>query len=105
MSFASQGEAKCFDLLEEMEKAGKVSNLRAQQTVRLTDAGIGYRVDFVLFDEETGVDVYVEFKGFETDVWLLKKKLWKFYGPGKLQIFKSRGGKIVLTEEIVPGLR
>jgi hypothetical protein len=37
--------------------------------------------------------VWAEAKGFETDPWKMKK-LWKHYGPGKLEIYKGNAKEI-----------
>lgn len=50
---------------------------------------------------EKGVLVFFEAKGFETEVWRLKRRLWKFYGPGPLEVWRSAGrGRIGLVETI-----
>lgn len=84
------------------ERAGEIKNIRSQVTLRLTDAKIGYRCDFVATDCATGLDFGVEAKGFPTEVWNLKKRLYKHYGPFRLEIWTGSHNNPKLTEIIVP---
>ncbi len=70
---------------------GLLVYLQFQPSYRLGPDTV-YRADFFEI-QDTGHFCAVEVKGFETDVWLAKKKLWKKYGPCELHIVK--GGKIV----------
>lgn len=101
-SFASKLESCLHDYLVDMEAKGEIKDLKLQDRVKLTEAEIVYIPDFSGIDMKTGIRVYWESKGFETEVWLLKKKLWKFYGPGPLYIFKGRAPKLSLVEVIIP---
>jgi predicted nuclease of restriction endonuclease-like RecB superfamily len=101
-AYASKAEAITGAWLQMLCKNGLIGNIRHQQKVYLTDARIGYIPDFVIWDTVLRQDVYVETKGFETNEWLIKKKLWKFYGPGTLRIYNVRNGQVILLEEIVP---
>lgn len=100
--FASQLEASLYSLLYLREKVGELSQLRCQPNVFLTDAKIRMIPDFSAVEVKTKELVYFEAKGFETDIWRLKKKLWEFYGPGRLQIYKGSHKKLILTEELKP---
>lgn len=101
MSFASKGEANCYDFLKLLEKAGEISNIRTQVHVYLSASRILYIPDYVFFDHKVGQDVYGDFKGFEDKVWSIKKRLWKSYGPGILRVYKGYGLRITVAEEIV----
>jgi hypothetical protein len=105
-SFASKGERDCFVMLKILEAAGEIKILQTQARVHLI-ADIHYLADFKIFDHKLNEEVWVEYKGFETEVWLLKKKLWKVVGPGRLRIFKGSGLRITQSEkDIIPsGLR
>jgi len=46
--------------------------------------------------------IWIEFKGFETPLWRLKRRLWMFYGPGPLHVYKMGRGRIYLDEIITP---
>ncbi len=101
-SFASRGESDCYQMLQLMEKAGEIEVLQCQDHVYLTDAKITYIVDFRILDKTLSRMVWVEYKGFETPEWRLKRRLWKFYGPGPLRIYKGYGLRVTMTEEIIP---
>ena len=85
-SFASKLEATLFDYLKMLEAGGALKGLRVQPKVYLTKARVGMIPDF--YGELDGEPTYFEAKGFETEVWLIKKKLWEFYGPAPLQVFR-----------------
>lgn len=95
-TFDSKGEAGLFVELQNREKAGEIKDLRCQESVYLTDAEIRYIPDFSFVNVSTGEKEFWEFKGFETAEWRLKKKLWRYYGPGKLVIRYQNG-----TEEAI----
>jgi len=97
-SFASKFEATLYDQLKEREENKEIGVLECQVSVYLTEAKILYKPDFRAFDNGLGVWVWFEAKGFETDVWRIKKRLWKCYGPGRLEIYKGSyksGAKLV----------
>lgn len=104
-SFASQLEAAVFNLLELREKAGEIYDIQHQDHIYLTDARICYIPDFKFFCRFTNDYVWAEAKGFETDVWKIKKRLWQYYGPGKLEIYKGTAKKIKLIETVIPGAK
>jgi len=101
-SFASASEASCFQYLQALEQAGELRDLRCQVTVYLTRAKIIYRPDFMFIDAATNRVTYAEFKGFETSDWRIKRKLWMFYGPGVLRIYKGSARRIWLHETLTP---
>lgn len=102
-SFASKGEASCYQLLRLREKAGEIKIIQTQVNVRLSDAQILYIPDFLIRDLKSGRVIYVEYKGFETPEWKIKKRLWKAYGPAPLQVWKGAGMRMVMVEEIPGG--
>lgn len=103
-SFRSKAEAQMYLYLKQLKKLGEVKDLRCEQRVQLLPGGRGesvdYYADFVVFDTKLGCDVWIEVKGFETDKWKIKKKLWKHFGPGTLRIYKLGWNKLQLDEEI-----
>ncbi len=101
-SFSSKGEARLFDYLQWLEKAGEIEIIQTQANVHLTDARILYVPDFKLKNLKTEEIFYAEFKGFETTDWRIKRRLWKSYGPGKLDIYNARGSSVALVETIIP---
>lgn len=100
--FSSKLESAVFDLLTILEGAGEIRNIEKQPQVFLTRANIGYKPDFKYFDIKRGIVVWVEAKGLEVGEWRLKKKLWRFYGPGPLLIYRGSYRRLVMDEELVP---
>lgn len=85
-------------------KAVELKDLRKQDPVIMTKAKIKYVVDFSAYDLKLNQRVYFEMKGFETQVWRLKRRLWKHYGPGRLEVWKKNNSGIYLHEVIEPKL-
>lgn len=99
--FASKLEAAVYLILKAEEQAGLIANVKCQPNIRMTDAGILMIPDFSY--ERNGKLEFCEAKGFPTDVWKLKLRLWKNgYGPGPLRIFKGSHRRPVQTEIVVP---
>lgn len=104
--FPSKLEASVYQVLCLRIKADDIRDLRRQRTVTLQEGPanqrITWKVDFS-FETREGETVYVEAKGFETEAYLLKLKLWRHHGPGPLEIWKSGGpGYPVLVETVIP---
>lgn len=97
-SFDSKGEAGMFVELQHREKAGEIKDLRCQESVYLTEAEIRYIVDFSFVNVATEQKEFLEYKGFETAEWRIKKRLWRYYGPSKLTIRYADGSE----ESIIP---
>ena len=62
-----------------------------QPKVYLTDAKILLKPDFKCRTKSTGQVYYAEAKGFETASWRIKRRLWQFYGPTDLIVYKAMG--------------
>lgn len=84
IKFASQREAKRYAELKLMEKAGKISGLKLQPKYSLLEPfvyrgekvrGLTYIADFEY--RENGFVVAEDCKGFRTDVYVIKLKLFK----------------------------
>jgi hypothetical protein len=82
--FDSKKEAKRYIELKMLEKAGKIKELKLQPVFLLQEGfhrngkairQITYRADFEYIDEK-GQKVVEDVKGFKTDVYKLKKKLF-----------------------------
>lgn len=101
-SFASALEADLYGYLLLLQRQGEVTDVRCQPHVFLTEARIEMIPDFVVLDTRLEEDIYYEAKGFETDIYRLKRKLWTVYGPGRLRVFKGRAGRLKMVEEIRP---
>jgi hypothetical protein len=80
-------------LLEIREKAGEIQNLRRQVTVVLQDGPrsqrIAWKVDFAWDNPKTGATEYAEAKGFETELYKIKLKLFRGNPAGRLEIWKG----------------
>ena len=101
-SFHSRGERNRAAQLVLLQRAGEISELAFQVTVPLI-CGITWCVDFHYVDHELGQEVYEEFKGFETEAYRLKRKLWSGCGPARLRVTKSTpDGRTFLDREIIP---
>ena len=97
IKFDSQKEASYYCYLRQMEKDGKIRDLRLQveyellpkiigerlkqlktktKTVRYTkQSAVVYRADFVYIDNETGLEEVIDVKGRKTKEYILKKKM------------------------------
>ena len=100
--YDSKSESALHDLLLLEEKAGLIKNIRQQQTIYLTEARIGMRPDFTVWDKEFNQDVFAEFKGFETDAWLIKLKLYRVYGDRPMKIYRGTPKNVYLAETVLP---
>nr|DAZ39099.1 MAG TPA: Endonuclease [Caudoviricetes sp.] len=83
--FDSRREAKRYVELREMERSGEISNLQRQVRYELIpafDAGgkhyrpTSYVADFVYTDAKSGEEVVEDCKGYRTDVYRLKSKMF-----------------------------
>lgn len=101
-SHRSKLEAAVCQIVFLREKAGEIVHLQHEDHIYLTDARIGYVADFKVQDSITGEVFWIESKGFANDTWPIKKRLYKTYGPGKLEIWTGYHTRPVLTETIVP---
>ena len=100
-SFASKLEAAVYQILMLRMRAKEIDSIQCQDHVYLTLARISYIADFRCVDSK-GDTFWVEAKGFPTPEWAIKKKLWKFYGEGRLELWTGSHRSPKLTEEIIP---
>jgi len=100
-SFSSKLELAVYGLLKMRKLAGEIKEIQVQAHCYLTEARILYIPDFrcVMAD---GSELYVEAKGYETDVYRIKCRLWKHYGFGPLEIWKGSPTRLNLHETILP---
>lgn len=101
-SFDSKAEASLYAILRLREAAGEISDIAVKPNVHLTDAKILCIPDFSYIDATSGSTIYAEMKGFETPVWRIKRRLWKFYGPGPLEVYMGSYKNPTLRETIIP---
>lgn len=105
-SFPSRLEAAVFAHCRLREASGEIKDLTRYGTVRLTAAAISYKPDAKATYSETGQEFWIEAKGYDNDSrWRVIKKLWAFYGPGPLEIWKKNSKGIYLEETIIPKRR
>jgi hypothetical protein len=105
-SFRSKAESQLYLYLKALEQSGEIRELECEQKVTLLPGArnerIEYYADFVCFDLKLNEKVWVECKGFETDKWKMKLKLWRHFGPGLLRIYKVGWNRLDLFEEVYP---
>lgn len=100
-SFASGLEKDTYLHLKMLKAAGEISEIRCQVTINITKY-VRWRPDFECIDKE-GNKFYAEAKGFETEVWLLKKKLFKEFGEHPLYVYVRQGkNSLTIKETIFP---
>jgi hypothetical protein len=100
--FASKLEAAVYFQLKVRFLAGEIEILKHQVRVKLSEAAIVYVPDFLCRDLKTNEIFYVEAKGFSTPDWKIKRKLWSFYGPAPLQIWKGTHSRPFVEETVLP---
>lgn len=99
ITFDSRLEASRYYELCLLEKAGVIKDLRVQPKYKLipsfkkngkTYRAINYIADFSYFDNEKGMQVVEDTKGYETEVFKIKKKLFEYFYPNLTlkEIFK-----------------
>ena len=98
-SFQSGLEASTYAVLKLLQKAGEIKSIQVQDHCYLTDARILYIADFKC-ELPDGSFYWVESKGFEQPTYKLKKKLWEYYGPGDLLIYKGTAIRPILIETV-----
>ncbi len=99
--FSSKFESAIYDMLLLRQKLGEIKNIRCQHPTHLTRAQIGLKVDFS-YEDMNGKITFVEAKGFPTEGWKIKKKLWAYYGPGPLEIWQGDYRRPKLSETLIP---
>lgn len=87
ISFDSRLEAKRYRELKLLERAGIIKDLQLQPAFELipsfkknnkTYRKIEYKADFSYFDNELGKVIVEDTKGFKTEVYKLKRKLFEY---------------------------
>lgn len=101
-SHRSQLERGVCDLIAWEEKAGVTKHMAHEDTQYLTEARYKYIPDFKVQNCATSEIYWVEAKGYPDKRWTTTKKLWKFYGPGRLKIYIGTRAKPLLKEQILP---
>jgi hypothetical protein len=86
---------------ELLQMTKDILTIEVEVNTYLTRAKILYVADFRC-TRPSGEVFYVEAKGKATATWMLKKRLWKHYGPAELHVYKGTYLKPVLDEIIKP---
>lgn len=90
ITFDSKREANRYCELKLLEKAGRIKDLRLQHQFVLQPSfkkkgksirAITYVADFVYFDLERMKNVVEDVKGYKTDVYQIKKKMFEYKYP------------------------
>jgi len=100
--FDSKCEAGLYNMVKTMERHGEIFDIELQPHVYLTKAKILYKPDIKVKCKTTLSGIWLEAKGHEGAVWRIKRRLWKYYGPGILRVYKCSNGTPYLHEEIIP---
>ena len=91
ITFDSKKEANRYCELKLLEKAGKIKDLELQHQFVLqppfkkngkTIRAITYVADFTYYDLERMKNVVEDVKGYKTDVYQIKKKIFEYKYPG-----------------------
>lgn len=109
-SFASKLEASVYSILKNKENIGEITDLKCQEQVNVCcndkdcphDKKVIYKPDFSFTEVSSGEKAFAEAKGFASEVWPLKKRLWKHYGKGRLDIYMGSHTRPFLKEIIIP---
>jgi len=86
IKFSSKKEAKYYYQLNILKKNGDILFFLRQVPFHLP-GGVIYRVDFMEF-WANGDIIFTEIKGYETQEWLMKKKLVESLYPIKITVKK-----------------
>jgi len=100
--YRSKLESEVHGMLKLLERAGKIKNIRREQTIQITPS-IKHKLDFVVFDIERGVDIGIEAKGFEDSRWTTVAQAYKDFAPMPIQVWKKDKGRVFMFKEIAVG--
>lgn len=87
IEFDSKKEANRYATLLLLEKSGRIKNLKLQPTYELipkfkkndkTYRKTTYKADFEYFDTKLNKTIVEDVKGFKTDIYKLKKKMFEY---------------------------
>lgn len=109
LSFPSKLEAAVYSLLKLREKAGELTDIKLQTSVRLKekcghcgDGPLSWKVDFSATDVKTGKTIWIEAKGVRTSDFLKRLRIWRKTRPAKLEIWGGSARRPILQEVIEP---
>lgn len=99
VNYDSKMEAKWAQVLDMRMEAGEIVGWERQVTFSIGPARVRWTVDFMVYTEYGRVEIH-EVKGFETEPFRIKKKLWKEHGLCDLLIIKSNKGAMYTSEVV-----
>lgn len=84
--FDSQKEGNRYLILKRMEKEGKIKDLQRQVSFEIVpkskgERAVRYVADFMYVETVTGNIIVEDVKGYRTEVYNLKRKLFKYRYP------------------------
>ena len=95
IKFDSKAEARHYQTLKCLERAGEISDLELQPKFDFTIPGFNkdkkiftYKADFSYYKKGESLPTIEDVKGFETPVFRLKKKLIEALYPIKIELIK-----------------
>ena len=101
-SHRSKLERAVCDQIADLEKAGELRHLAHEDTQYLSRARYKYIPDFKVESLKTGEIYWIEAKGKGDHRWPTTKRMWRFYGPGRLEIYTGKWQSPALIQTIVP---
>ena len=90
IEFDSKKESRYYQQLKLMEKQGLIKDIKLQTRFEIqpkykknnkTIRAINYIADFTYFDVNKGKTIIVDTKGYRTEVYKLKKKIFEYIYP------------------------
>ena len=100
--FPSKLEAGVYLHFKRMQQFGAIKIEKFQPKLELSEAKIVFKPDFEIFDPKFGGKCYAEAKGVKTDSYLIKLKLFRYYGEHPLFIFEGTMDNPKLVEIVYP---
>lgn len=103
LTFDSKAEALYYSKLKKMHERGEILFFRTQPRYRLLDGfekdgkrhrPIDYIADFEVHHKDGSIEV-VDIKGYKTDVFRIKEKMFNAKYPHKLSVLKLEKGRFV----------
>lgn len=105
-SHRSKLEAAVCDQIYLKEIGGELRHLKHEDTIRFDCLECGekraYIPDFKVQDVKSEEIYWIEAKGFADKRWARNKRLWKRFGPGRLEIYGGTWRGLTLDLVIIP---
>ena len=90
--------------IQARQQSGELELVQVEDHIYLSKARILYIPDFKCLDLKSGEFFWIEAKGKANDRWPMKKRLWKHYGPGRLEIWQGTHNRPLLAQILIPEL-